>query len=85
MKDSKERLFMKVRIFSQWMEEVYIPVRVRQFTKAAKLSGYGAFAKYAARGVVVDLPRRGKRSAECKAVASWLNSRDTENVARNVA
>ena len=28
---------MKVQIYSQWMEEVYVPVRVRQFAKAAKL------------------------------------------------
>ena len=30
-------IIVKVQIYSQWMEEVYVPVRVRQFAKAAKL------------------------------------------------
>ena len=38
---------MKTRIYSQWMEDVYIPVRVKQFTKAAKLSGHSGFKSYA--------------------------------------
>ena len=32
-------IIVKVQIYSQWMEEVYVPVRVRQFAKAAKLMG----------------------------------------------
>ena len=79
---------MKVRIYSQWMEEVYIPVRVRQFTKAARLTGQNTFAEYAkcaARGGMVDLPLRDKRSAECQAVADWLDSRTVDSVAAKVA
>ena len=37
---------MKVQIYSQWMEDVYIPVRVKQFTKAAKLAGKANFMQY---------------------------------------
>ena len=37
---------MKVQIYSQWMEDVYIPVRVKQFTKAAKLVGSSSFVDY---------------------------------------
>ena len=38
---------MKMKIYSQWMEDVYIPVRVGQLTKAAKLLGKKSFVSYA--------------------------------------
>ena len=38
---------MKMKIYSQWMEDVYVPVRVGQLTKAAKLMGKKSFASYA--------------------------------------
>ena len=62
---------MKVQIYSQWMEDVYIPVRVKQFTKAAKLFGHSGFKSYADS---FDLSER-------EAVEEWLG-RDEVSMAR---
>ena len=62
---------MKVQIYSQWMEEVYVPVRVRQFGKAAKLMGK-SFAEYAA-----DYDIKDKKADEHELVEKWLNKRMT--------
>ena len=68
---------MKVQIYSQWMEDVYIPVRVKQFTKAAKLAGKANFMQYyhqfvqdhTVSGEIVSL------DAERQAVTSWVYAR----------
>ncbi len=60
---------MKVRIYSQWMEDVYVPVRVKQFTKAARLMGKSSFAAH------VDVTGMAK-SSERQAVADWLEYQD---------
>ena len=64
---------MKVQIYSQWMEDVFIPARVKQFTKAAKLLGCQSFAAYA-----------GEGSDERSAVGQWLD-RAGEQAAEIVA
>ncbi len=61
---------MKVQIYSQWMEEVYIPVRVKQFTKAAKLVGKSSFVQYYKQNVKA-VSIQGERQA----VAGWLDAR----------
>ena len=60
---------MKVQIYSQWMEEVYVPVRVRQFAKAAKLMGK-SFEEYAAASDV-----KADEADERQLVESWINKR----------
>lgn len=72
---------MKVQICSQWMEEVFIPVRVKQFTKAAKLMGHSDFKAYAGGQDVVDLVQMGRKSAERQVVAEWLDSRGIDGAA----
>lgn len=37
---------MKVAIDSQWNEAAFIPARIKQFTKAARLLGSSSFAAY---------------------------------------
>ena len=76
---------MKVQIYSQWMEEVYIPVRVRQFTKAAKLMGCTDFRSYAVAHDMVDLAHAGRKSGEREVVAQWLDNRADDSVAESVA
>ena len=46
--ECEESIIMKVRVYSQWMEEVEVPVRTKQFTKAARLMGHADFASFAA-------------------------------------
>lgn len=76
---------MKVQIYSQWMEDVFVPVRVKQFTKAAKLMGHSSFREYADQDVV-GLNLTDRKSAEHQAVAEWLDSRANDNnVAEGVA
>ena len=72
---------MKVQICSQWMEEVFIPVRVKQFTKAAKLMGHSDFKAYAGGQDMVDLVQMGRKSAERQVVAEWLDSRGIDGAA----
>lgn len=38
---------MKVQIYSQWCEDVFVPARVKQFSKAARLMGCTGFQEYA--------------------------------------
>ena len=76
---------MKVQIYSQWMEDVYIPVRVKQFTKAAKLLGYSGFQTYAVNHDMVDLVQPSQKLTEREVVASWLDNRANESVAESVA
>ena len=69
---------MKIQIYSQWMEDVFIPARVKQFTKAAKLTGRRSFVAYASEAGhdnCVD---------ERAAVGRWLD-RVGEQVAESVA
>ncbi len=70
---------MKMKIDSQWMENVYIPVRVGQLTKAAKLAGKKNFASYA--DDTVDLRTPTRKVDERQAVADWLDSREKREVA----
>ena len=78
-------IIMKVQIYSQWMEDVYIPVRVKQFTKAAKLMGHDGFKAYAEGHDVVDLHHADRKSDERQVVAEWLDNRENDNVATGVA
>ena len=78
-------IIMKVQIYSQWMEDVYIPVRVKQFTKAAKLMGHDGFKAYAESHDVVDLHHADRKSDERQVVAEWLDNRENDNVATSVA
>lgn len=76
---------MKVQIFSQWMEEVFIPVRVKQFTKAAKLLGHSDFKEYAGGNDMDDLVQMGRKSAERQVVADWLDGRGVAGETTGVA
>ena len=76
---------MKVQICSQWMEEVFIPVRVKQFTKAAKLLGHSDFKAYAGGNDMDDLVQMGRKSVERQLVAEWLDGRGIAGVADGVA
>ena len=55
------------------MEDVFIPARVKQFSRAAKLMGCQSFAAYA-----------GESSDERSAVGQWLD-RAGEQAAESVA
>lgn len=76
---------MKVQICSQWMEEVFIPVRVKQFTKAAKLLGHSDFKEYAGGNDMDDLVQMGRKSVERQVVAEWLDGRGIAGVTDGVA
>lgn len=58
---------MKVQVYSQWMEEVYVPVRVKQLTKAAKLMGCQGFGAY--KGEAQD---KATHETERLAASKWL-------------
>lgn len=76
---------MKVQVYSQWREDAYIPARVKQFTKAAKLMGHSNFQEYADQDVA-GRTLADRKSVEHQAVAQWLDSRANENnVAESVA
>ena len=64
---------MKMQIYSQWMEDVFIPARVKQFSREAKQMGCQSFAAYA-----------GESSDERSAVGQWLD-KACEQVAESVA
>lgn len=64
---------MKMRIYSQWMEDVYIPVRVKQFSRAAGLLGKSSFASYMTES---DFLLNGFDS-DREAVAEWLDRQDS--------
>ena len=65
----KESIIMKVRVYSQWMEEVEVPVRTKQFTKAARLMGHADFASFAAADDRVGRDRKTAKSSDQQAVA----------------
>ncbi len=71
-------IIVKVQIYSQWMEEVYVPVRVRQFAKAAKLMGK-SFEQYAA----ADDVKADK--ADEHELVGWLSKRSAAIAAEGVA
>ncbi|MBQ1875369.1 MAG: hypothetical protein II145_01465 [Selenomonas sp.] len=79
---NKECLIMKMKIYSQWMEDVYIPVRVGQLTKAAKLLGKKSFVSYA--DATVGLSAQTGKECERQAVAAWLDSRAEQKTAKQV-
>ena len=57
------------------MEDVYIPVRVKQFTKAAKMSGHIGFNAYAAS---MDLSER-------EAIEEWLGREEVASTLARLA
>ena len=75
-------IIVKVQIYSQWMEEVYVPVRVRQFAKAAKLMELmgKSFEQYAAADDV-----KADKADEHELVESWLSKRSAAIAAEGVA
>ena len=72
-------IILKVQIYSQWMEEVYVPVRVRQFAKAAKLMGK-SFEEYAAASDV-----KADEADERQLVETWINKRSAAIASEVVA
>lgn len=76
---------MKVKVYSQWMEEKMVPVRTKQFTKAAKLMGHDTFSSFAAANDKVGRGSETAKSSDQQAVAEWLDCRVVENVAEGVA
>ena len=81
----KESIIMKVRVYSQWMEEVEVPVRTKQFTKAARLMGHTDFASFAAADDRVGRDRKTAKSSDQQAVAEWLDCRVVDKVNEGVA
>lgn len=81
----KESIIMKVRVYSQWMEEVEVPVRTKQFTKAARLMGHADFASFAAADDRVGRDRKTAKSSDQQAVAEWLDCRVVDKVNEGVA
>ena len=73
--ECEENIIMKVRVYSQWMEEVEVPVRTKQFTKAARLMGHADFASFAAADDRVGRDRKTAKSSDQQAVAEWLDRR----------
>ena len=83
--ECEESIIMKVRVYSQWMEEVEVPVRTKQFTKAARLMGHADFASFAAADDRVGRDRKTAKSSDQQAVAEWLDCRVVDNVNEGVA
>lgn len=81
----KESITMKVRVYSQWMDEIEVPVRTKQFTKAARLMGYADFASFAAADDRVGRDRKTAKSSDQQAVAEWLDCRVVGKVNVGVA
>ena len=71
--ECEESIIMKVRVYSQWMEEVEVPVRTKQFTKAARLMGHADFASFAAADDRVGRDRETAKSSDQQAVAEWID------------
>jgi len=67
---------MKLQIFSQWQGGIYIPSRVRQFTKAARLCGRNNFREYS--GII-------SASSERAAIGEWIDSKTPLKRADSVA
>jgi len=74
--ESKEWYRMKLQIYSQWQSGIFIPARVHQFSRAAKLCGKKDFKEYA--GIIAS-------PSERDAVGEWLDSITPLRNARSVA
>lgn len=83
--ECEENIIMKVRAYSQWMEEVEVPVRTKQFTKAARLMGHADFASFAAADDRGGRDRKTAKSSDQQAVAEWLDCRVVDKVNEGVA
>lgn len=83
--ECEENIIMKVRVYSQWMEEVKVSVRTKQFTKAARLMGHRDFASFAAVDDRVGRDRKTAKSSDQQAVAEWLDCRVVDKVNEGVA
>ena len=83
--ECEESIIMKVRVYSQWMEEGEVPVRTKQFTKAARLMGHADFASFAAADDRVGRDRKTAKSSDQQAVAEWLDCRVVDKVNEGVA
>ena len=83
--ECEESIIMKVRVYSQWMEEVEVPGRTKQFTKAARLMGHADFASFAAADDRVGRDRKTAKSSDQQAVAEWLDCRVVDKVNEGVA
>ena len=83
--ECEENIIMKVRVYSQWMEEVEVPVRTKQFTKAARLMGHADFASFAAADDRVGRAGKTAKSSDQQAVAEWLDCRVVDKVNEGVA
>ena len=83
--ECEESIIMKVRVYSQWMEEVEVPVRTKQFTKAARPMGHADFASFAAADDRVGRDRKTAKSSDQQAVAEWLDCRVVDKVNEGVA
>lgn len=83
--ECEENIIMKVRVYSQWMEEVEVPVRTKQFTKAARLMEHADFASFAAADDRVGRDRKTAKSSDQQAVAEWLDCRVVDKVNEGVA
>ena len=83
--ECEENIIMKVRVYSQWLEEVEVPVRTKQFTKAARLMGHADFASFAAADDRVGRGRKTAKSSDQQAVAEWLDCRVVDKVNEGVA
>lgn len=71
---------MKVRVYSQWMEDVFVPARIKQLTKAARMLGHTGFHTYAAGHDMVDLSPSDRKLTEREVVEQWLNDRANATV-----
>lgn len=76
---------MKIKTYSQWMEEKVVPVRTKQFTKVAKLMGHQNFHSFAAADDKVGRDQKTAKSSDQQAVAEWLDCRVVGKVAEGVA
>ena len=83
--ECEENIIMKVRVYSQWMEEVEVPVHMKQFTKAARLMGHADFVSFAAADDRVGRDRKTAKSSDQQAVAEWLDCRVVDKVNEGVA
>ena len=83
--ECEENIIMKVRVYSPWMEEVEVPVRTKQFTKAARLMGHADFASFAAADDKVGRDQKTAKSSDQQAVAEWLDCQVVGKVTEGVA
>ena len=65
---------MKLRIDAQWNMYKTIPARTRQFSRAARLSGYAGFTEYYAlqAGCFELADFRGQKDLERAVLQHWL-------------